>query len=88
MPFDKPVHVAAVPLTEHAAPVGKEVTVYVVIGAPPLLDGAFQSTVARAFPADAVTAVGAPGTVAGVTALLNEEATESPAIFVAFTENR
>jgi hypothetical protein len=33
---------------------------------PPVLDGAFQSTVARALPAEAVTFVGAPGTVRGV----------------------
>ena len=33
---------------------------------PPLLFGAFQSTAARALPAEAVTLVGAPGTVRGV----------------------
>jgi hypothetical protein len=39
------------------------VTVYVVIGLPPVLEGAIQETVAEAFPAVAVTPLGAPGTV-------------------------
>ena len=39
------------------------VTVYVVIGLPPLLEGAVHATVAEAFPAVAVTPPGAPGTV-------------------------
>jgi hypothetical protein len=40
------------------------VTVYEVIGEPPS-DGAVHVTEADPFPADAVTAVGAPGTVGG-----------------------
>ena len=47
------------------------VTVYFVIGLPPLLDGAFQLTVADPFPGTADTSVGAPGGVeeVGVTGI-------------------
>lgn len=45
---------------------GLEVTVYDVIGEPPVLAGAVKLTVACVFPAVAVTSVGASGTVAGV----------------------
>src|SRR5215831_16053642 len=54
---------------------------------PPLVAGAVQLTVAWAFPAVAVTAVGAPGTVAGVTALDAAEAGPVPAALVAVTVN-
>ena len=43
---------------------GLEVTVYLVIFAPPVDFGAFHLTVACAFPAVAVTPVGAPGLLA------------------------
>ena len=52
---------------------------------PPLLAGAVQLTVACAFPATAAAAVGAPGTVAGVTALLAVEAGLGPTALVAVT---
>ena len=48
-------------------PTGLDVTVYPVIGAPPVLAGAANDTVACAFPAMAVTPVGAPGAVANTT---------------------
>ena len=48
----------------HVPEPGVPVTVYPVIAEPPSLAGALQETVACASPADAVTAVGAPGTVA------------------------
>ena len=58
------------------------------MAAPPLLAGAFQVTLAEAFPAVATTLVGAPGGVAaatGVTALLGAEAGPVPTLLVALT---
>ena len=52
---------------------------------PPLLAGAVQVTVAEALPAVADTPVGAPGTVAGVTAVEAAEAAPVPAPLVAVT---
>ena len=46
-----------------------DLTVYPVIGLPPLDAGADQCTVADALPAVAVTEVGAPGAVAGFDAV-------------------
>ena len=51
---------------------------------PPLL-GAVQLTVACPFPAVAVTFVGAPGTVMGVTAFEGLDAGPLPMAFVAVT---
>ena len=68
-------------------PPGDEVTVYEVIGLPPLEAGAVQLTVASALPAAAVTPVGAPGTVAeGVTAFDAAEAGPAPTLLAAVTE--
>jgi hypothetical protein len=50
-------------------PPGEEVTVYPVIGAPPVEEGAVKDTEAWALPALADTDVGAPGTVAGNVAI-------------------
>jgi hypothetical protein len=58
-----------------------------VIGEPPLLAGAVHDTTAAVSAADAVTLVGAPGTVRGVTAALATEAGDVPAPFVAVTVN-
>ena len=63
------------------------VTAYEVI-ALPLFAGAFHVTVAEAFPAVAVTAVGGSGTVAGVTAFDVAEDEEVPTPFVAVTVKR
>ncbi len=63
------------------------VTVYLVIALPPLLDGAVQLTVADPLPAVAVTPVGAPGRLFGVTALDGDEAGLVPVEFVADTVN-
>ena len=55
---------------------------------PPSLSGAVQETVAEALPALAVTAVGAPGTVAGATGVTLLDASEGellPIAFVAMT---
>jgi hypothetical protein len=61
-----------------------ELTVYDVIAEPPLL-GAVNETVAWPLPCTAVTPVGAPGTVAGVTELLVADAVLVPTAFVAVT---
>ena len=52
---------------------------------PPLEAGAAQVTAACAFPAVALTDVGAPGAVAGVTLLDAAEAGPVPMAFVAVT---
>jgi hypothetical protein len=56
-----------------------------VIALPPLLDGGVQFTVACPFPAVALTFVGAPGAVMGVTALEGLDAGLLPMAFVAVT---
>lgn len=68
-------------------PCGKEVAVKLVIGDPPLLAGGVKATVAWALPAVASGAVGAPGTVAGVTLFDGAEAEPVPAVLVALTVN-
>jgi hypothetical protein len=68
-------------------PAGFDVTVYPVIALPPLLTGAVKVTLACALPPVAVTAVGAPGTVAGVTLFDGADAGPEPAVFVATTVN-
>ena len=60
---------------------------YPVIIEPPVDDGALQVTVACVLPAVAVTLIGAPGMVAGVTALEAEEAALLPLVLVAVTVN-
>ena len=54
---------------------------------PPLLAGAIHDTEAWALPAVPSTAVGAPGTVRGVTAGLAADATDVPFALVAVTVN-
>ena len=90
VPFVRPASVAEVDVagTVALAPAGLEVTVYEVIGLPPFEAGAVQETEAEALPAVAVTAVGAPGTVAGatgVTLLDGAEAALLPTALVATT---
>jgi len=63
------------------------VTVYVLIVLPPVLVGAVQLTVADPLPAVAVTPVGAPGRLFGVTALDGAEAEPVPLALVADTVN-
>ena len=66
---------------------GEDVTVYWVIAAPPLDAGAVQDTVAWVLPPVADTLAGAPGTVAGVTALEAVDADPVPTLLVAVTVN-
>ena len=88
MPLVRPVTVAEVaPDVVAVAPSGDAVTVYPVIGKPPLLAGAVHDTTATPFPAEAVTAVGTPGTVLGVTAALADDAREVPPALAAVTVN-
>ena len=92
------VNVYAVPLVKPVTVIGDEppvalkppvfeVTVYEVIADPPLLAGALNVIVACPFPAVAVPIVGAPGTVAGTTALLVFDEILVPTLFVAVTVN-
>jgi hypothetical protein len=53
----------------------------------PPFDGAVQLTVAWAFPAVAVTPVGAAGAAAGVTAVEGEDSAPLPIELVAITVN-
>ena len=71
-----------------AIPARYGVTVYMVIGLPPLA-GAVQLTVADWFPAVAVTFAGAAGTVGavGVTGADGAEAEPVPTLLVAVTVN-
>jgi hypothetical protein len=90
LPLVRPVSVAdvAAAATVALAPAGLEVTVYEVIGLPPFEAGAVQETAAEALPAVAVTAVGAPGAVAGatgVTLLDGAEAAPLPTALAATT---
>ena len=78
------VHDVAVVVVHESAP-GDEVTVYPVIGDPPFDTGAFQVTVASAFPGVALTLVGAPGIVRGVMDVDSTDAGELPAAFTAIT---
>ena len=58
-----------------------------MIAEPPVELGAVHDTAAEIFPAIAETPVGAPGLVAGVTALEAPEAAPSPTPLVATTVN-
>ena len=66
---------------------GDDVTVYMVIALPPSDDGAVHETVACVSPGTALTAVGAPGTAAGVTADEGDDAGPVPTVLVAVTMN-
>jgi len=60
----RPLTVAVVaPVVMTCLPPGLAVTMYPVIGEPPLLSGAVQDTTARPFPGIAVTPLGALGAV-------------------------
>jgi hypothetical protein len=86
-PFVSPVTVIGLPAPEAVSPPGDDVTVYEVIGAPPLSPGAMKLTVACPFPGVAVVIVGAPGIVRGVTAFDASDGDPVPAAFVAVTVN-
>ena len=87
MPFVSPVTVHEVVAVVQVKPPGDEVTVEPVIALPPLDTGAVQETSAEESPNTPDTPVGAPGTVAGVTAPEALDATPVPAALVAVTVN-
>jgi hypothetical protein len=66
-------------------PPGDEVTVYDVIGVPPLERGGVNVTVACALPAEATTFVGIPGNAAGVTGFEGADAGPAPKALAAVT---
>lgn len=87
MPFVNPITLQLNDPVVHVQvfPPGDEVTVYLVITAPPFESGADQDTVTEPFPATPVTDRGAPGTVRGLTLELAEDTAPLPAAFVATT---
>ena len=88
MPLDRPVTVQLVVAVEQVKPPGDETTVYPLMAAPPLDDGAVHDTTDWVLAFDvAVTAVGAVGTVAGVAGADGLEAALVPAELVAVTAN-
>ncbi len=89
VPFVRPVTVqeSASDDHPHVPPPELAVTIYAKITAPPVLAGALHDTTTCALPPTPLTPVGAPGTVAGVTALDAVEALLVPTLFVAVTVN-
>jgi hypothetical protein len=86
VPFDSPDTVSGEFEPDDVRPPGDDVTVYPVMGLPPLLTGAVNITVAWALPAVAEALVGAPGTFgAGVTLFDGADGTLSPTAVVATT---
>jgi hypothetical protein len=85
VPFVSPVRIIGLDAPVAVMLPGLEVTVYEVIALPPFEAGGAKLTVACWLTAVAVTAVGAPGTVAGVTLLEAAEAGPVPITLVAFT---
>jgi len=85
--FVKPVTQIGPFLPVPVNPPGLEVTVYNVMIAPPLLEGAVNETIAAASDDVALTTVGAFGGIAGVTDADAADAGPVPTPFVAFTVN-
>lgn len=83
VPLVNPVTVSGLDAPVAVAPPGLAVTVYPVIGEPPVEEGAVNDTTTCALPGVPATAVGDPGTAAGVTELDGAEAGPAPAAFVA-----
>ena len=77
-------HVVA-PEVEQLAPPGLATTEYLEIAEPPSFDGADQLTVAWWLPTAAVTSIGVPGVVFGITADDGVDAAPVPAPLVAVT---
>ena len=89
-PLERPVTTALVAPGPAVAvkPPGFAVTVYEVIGDPPLFAGAVHVTVDCVFsPEDAVPISGASGTVAGIAVVDADEEAPVPETFVAVTVN-
>jgi len=67
VPFERPVTVQLVVDVVQVNEPGVDVTVYPVVGLPPVEEGAIHDTAASAFPDTADTDLGTPGVVAGTT---------------------
>jgi hypothetical protein len=87
VPFVRPIMIAVVLLVVVLKFPTFEVTVYDVIGEPPLNAGADHERLAEPFPAAPARFVGASGIVDGVVALLAVDAVLVPFAFVAVTVN-
>lgn len=87
MPFVRPEHAAAVPVTTHEPAAGEDATTYAVIGLPPSLADAVHETPAVVSPAVAVTPVGALGNPSVVITADAALDAELPTLFVATTVN-
>ena len=87
VPLVRPVHAADRPETTHEPSAGTTLAAYEVIASPPLDAGATHDRSTRPLPGVAFNEVGAPDTVRGVTDELGSLGRESPARFVATTEN-
>ena len=85
MPLVKPVTVMGLAAPDLVMPPGFDVTVYEVMGLPPSDAGGVKLTVACAFPAVALTPVGAPGRPRGVTLFEGFDAGPVPFALIAFT---
>ena len=83
----RPVTVQEVVEVEQVREPGEEVTVYEVIEAPPVENGADQETTTDPPPLTPTTPVGVPGTDAGVTAADGSEPAPAPTAFEAVTVN-
>ena len=91
VPFVSPVNthevLAVFTQLDGAETDGEDETVYPVIAEPPVEAGAVQETVTCALPTVPVTPVGAPATVAGVTAVEADDELDVPIEFKATTVN-
>jgi len=85
VPFVRPVTTIGLVRPVAILDPGLDVTVYEVIGAPPLFAGGVKLTEACAFPATAVTVLGAEGTWARGETLAADEAGPVPKALVAVT---
>lgn len=81
----KPLTVIGLALPLAVMPSGAEVTVYAVMGKPPLLSGALNETVAVALTALTPAMLGAVGGPVGVTPVHGADAAPVPALLVAVT---
>jgi hypothetical protein len=86
VPFVRPVTVIGDETPDASMPPGgDDITLYLVIVAPPFDAGAVKETVACPLPLVAVPIVGAPGADVGVTVLDAEDSALVPPAFVADT---
>jgi hypothetical protein len=85
----RPVTIIGEALLVLAIPPGSEVTVYEMIGVPPVPVpvGATNDTLACPFPGVATTVVGAFGVVTGMTAIEGEDEAPTPTELLAVTVN-